>query len=341
MLKGVMALHDGKEWKEFPATPDEKSVWDWLRSLEESGLANAPYKLHSTKTANQFKERKDQMDIFFQVPATCATTAFECKHVRVVGEQKKSYDKGRFKADLLQLTRYVRGVFIDQPTRRFVHDFTLCASTMELWVFDRSGPYSSGPFDIHDEPDKFARAIVGYATMDDDAMGLDTFIEQDGGHRYVTLDDASGNETRVRLVNAMVRQRAIVCRGTTCYETGHNHVAKFSWASDKRKQEVKQLRHAEEMGVKGVARVVAHRRITTVAGMREGLEFLERHRFRNEDVHFEDPPSATASAKTSSHKRESSSDYTSDAFGSKRRRSNRLKSKLATKFDEQLSITEK
>ena len=56
----------------------------------------------------------------------------------------KSYDKSRFKEDFLQLTRYVRSVFADQPTRRYIHAFLLCASTIELWIFDRSGPYSSG-----------------------------------------------------------------------------------------------------------------------------------------------------------------------------------------------------
>lgn len=63
----------------------------------------------------------------------------------------------------------VRDIFYDQPTRRFVHAFTLCASTMELWVFD-----------IHEKPDTFARALVSYATMDDHAMGRDTFIERGG-----------------------------------------------------------------------------------------------------------------------------------------------------------------
>ncbi|KYK62108.1 serine/threonine-protein kinase Sgk2 [Drechmeria coniospora] len=339
MLKGVMAVHNGKKWTGFPATPDEKPVWDWPRSLQERAFSNAPYKLHTTKTANQFKERKGQMDLFFQTPATRASATFKYKQVLVVGEQKKSYDTGRFKADLLQLTRYVRGVFTDQPTRRFVHGFTLCASTMELWVFDRSGSYSSGPFDIHDEPDKLAHAIVGYATMDDDAMGLDTFIERKSGYRYATLDNASGNESRTRLGAPIVRQKAIVCRGTTCFKAGKGDVAKFSWASDKRKLEVNQLKLAEERGVKRVARVVAHRRITTIADMREGLQFLERHRFQNKDVPLDDPPLGTASVKTSSNKRESSSDYTSDASGSKRRRSNRQKSKLATKFNEQLSIT--
>ncbi|KJZ71431.1 hypothetical protein HIM_09155 [Hirsutella minnesotensis 3608] len=340
MLKRMMTAHDGKKWTEFPSTPDEKPVWNWLRSLEERFLTDAPHKLHTTRTANQFKERKGQMDLFFQTPATEANGIFEYKHVLVVGEQKKSNDTGRFKATLLQLARYVRGVFADQPTRRFVHAFSLCASTMELWVFDRSGSYSSGPFDLHEEPDKLARAFVGYASMGDDAMGLDTFIEREEMHRYVTLDDASGNETRVRLAKPMVRQRAIVCRGTTCYVTQDGHVAKFSWASDKRRLEVEQLKLAEERCVKGVARVVAHRRITTIADMREGLEFPKPHRFRDEAVRFDDPPSATASTNTSGQKRKSSSENTSDnASGPKRRRSNSQKSKLVQEFNDQLSIS--
>jgi hypothetical protein len=60
------------------------------------------------------------------------------KDILVIGEHKKSYDKSRFKEDFLQLTRYVRSVFTDQPTRRYIHGFLLCASMMELWIFDRS-----------------------------------------------------------------------------------------------------------------------------------------------------------------------------------------------------------
>ncbi|KAI2622580.1 serine/threonine-protein kinase Sgk2 [Hypoxylon sp. NC1633] len=332
MLDTVMADHDGKKWTGFPPIPSEGQVWAWLRSLEKRALADAQYKLYTTQNANQFKERKGQMDLFFQTPAIEANSVFEYKHVLVVGEQKKSYSTGRFKADLLQITRYVRGVFTDQPTRRFVHAFTLCASMMELWVFDRSGAYSSGPFDIHDKPNTFARALVGYATMDDDAMGLDTFIEREDKHQYVTLNDTNGDKARIRLARPIVRQKAVVCRGTTCFETHDSHVAKFSWASDKRKLEVEQLKLAAERGVKGVARVVAYCQITSIAEVRQGLEFRERHRFRNEDVHFEDLPSTTD---TSGHKRKSSSDPTADVSGSKRRRSN--SQKLAQKLNSELS----
>ncbi|KAK1249762.1 hypothetical protein MKX08_009765 [Trichoderma sp. CBMAI-0020] len=296
IFKGVIKAHDGKKWVGFPAIPVEKPVWDWLRSLKERFLVDAPYKLRTTATANQFKERKGQMDIFLQKPTTEASSTLWYKHVIVVGEQKKLYVKDRFKADLLQLTRSVRGISADQPTRRFVHAFSFCASIMELWVFNRSGAYSSGPFNIHEEPDKFARSIIGYSTMDGNAMGLDAFVERKDGCRYVTLTDTSGNEKRIRLDKAMVRQKAIVYRGTTCYKTETHHVAKFL---DKRKPEL-----AENKGVKGVAKVVAHRQITIIAEMREGLRFPIAHPFQSED-------------------RKSLSDTTSDDLSrSKKRRSN-------------------
>ncbi|KAM0415913.1 hypothetical protein ACHAPT_013124 [Fusarium lateritium] len=336
MLCDVMSAHNGKRWTDFPSTPDEPKVWDWIRSLEERFLGDVPHKLHMTGTANQFKERKGQMDLFFQIQTPESKDKFEYKNVLVVGEHKKTHDTGRFKATLLQLARHVQGVFSDQPTRRFVHAFSLCGSMMELWIFDRSGPYSSGTFDIHEKPRNFARALVGYATMSDDEMGLDTFIEREATHRHVTLDGTGGKETRMQLVKAMVRQHAIVCRGTTCYETKDGHVAKFSWASDKRKLEVEQLKLAEERGVEGVARAVAHRQITTIADLREGLEFPKAHPFRDEAVHLENLPAA-AGSKMSGHKRKSSSDHTSDAFIFKRQRCN-SKSKLVQELNDQLSM---
>ncbi|ODA83773.1 hypothetical protein RJ55_02289 [Drechmeria coniospora] len=315
MLDGVMSMHDGKKWINFPASHNKKLIWEWLRSIEDLALTDAPYKLHTSNTANRFKERIGQMDIFFQAPSKRANGSFKYDRVLVVGKQERSNNTSKFKSTILQLARYIRGVFTDQPTRRFVHAFSICASTMELWVFDRSGPYSSGPFNIHRKPDMFARALVGYATMNDDEMGLDTFIKREDKHRYITLEDASGNELRTRLEKLLVKQHAIVCRGTTCFKAGTRNVAKFSWVSDKQIPEATQLELAEERGVKGVARVVAHRRITTIADMRKGMHFPERHRFRNESM------------KSSRKEPELSIDYQSDASGPKRRRINRLESK--------------
>ena len=69
---------------------------------------------------------------------------------------------------------------------------------MQAWVFDRSGPYSSTAFDIHKEPECFICTIAAYIMMSDEELGLDTFIEQDDGDRFITVvEDAMGKERRL------------------------------------------------------------------------------------------------------------------------------------------------
>ena len=280
MLKRLMSHHDGSEWTNFPPDPWEWQVWVWLTALEKDAMPDARYKLHSTRTSNEFKERKGQMDIFFQKPKL-GRREVKYKHVLVVGEHKRSEKSADFKSCILQLSRYVRDIFADQPMRRFVHAFTIRGTTMELWVFDRSGAYSSGEFNIHDEPDKVARAIVAYATMDDAAMGLDTSIRLNERHRYVTARNTEEQDIQVELNTLLVRQRAIVCRGTTCFKTRQG-VAKLSWRSAKRPSEVKHLTLAQKRGVEGVANVVAHKEFTSIADLRSGLDFSARtqHKFQ-------------------------------------------------------------
>lgn len=88
------------------------------------------------------------------------------------------------------------------------------------------------------------------------------------------------------------------------------------------------LKLADERGVRGVAKVVAYRRITTIADLRKGLEFLDRHRFRDESAASGDL-SPTTSGNASAIKRKSSSNHSSEtASEPKRRRSESQKSKL-------------
>lgn len=99
---------------------------------------------------------------------------------------------------------------------------------MELWVFDRSGPYSSGSFDIHKQPELFIKAITGYAMMSDKELGSDAFVEQNGEDRLIKFAE-DGMEKRLCLkLDPIFKQRAIVCRGTTCYLTMNGkHVIKI------------------------------------------------------------------------------------------------------------------
>ena len=151
-------------------------------------------------------------------------------------------------------------------------------------MFDRSGPYSSGPFDIHEKPEQFIRAIAGYTMMSDEELGLDTFVERDGGDLSITVtEDATGDEKRLQLVpDPLIVQRAIVCRGTNCYRTkDSNSVAKFAWASDRQPSEVDLLRITHQKGVRGVARLLGYHRITSIEEMRDRLTFPAPYHFRN------------------------------------------------------------
>lgn len=142
------------------------------------------------------------------------------KDIRIVGELKQSnYNK---KGTILQMARYVRDVFGAQPTRPFVHSFTLCGTEMEMWVTDRSGPYSSGSFDIRNEPERFFRAIIGYTLMSDEELGLDTFTTlNDDGTRTVDVGDIDTGENKpLRLEPTPISfQQTVICRGTCCYLT--------------------------------------------------------------------------------------------------------------------------
>ncbi len=101
---------------------------------------------------------------------------------------------------------------------------------MDLWVFDRSGHYSSRESDIHEEPEKFIRAIAGYAIIDDEALGLDTFTELDDTGRFFTISkDAMAKENKMQLDEALfVKQRGVACRRTTCFRSsGRANIVKF------------------------------------------------------------------------------------------------------------------
>lgn len=110
---------------------------------------------------------------------------------------------------------------------------------MRLWVFDRSGPYSSENFDIHNEPERFVTVIAGYALMTDAELGLNTFITRDGNAKYIIAGDMKISMEEKPIAST----KAIVCRGTTCYrgqgiELAPEYVVKFAWPSDKRQREI-------------------------------------------------------------------------------------------------------
>ncbi|KAL8698069.1 MAG: hypothetical protein Q9201_006780 [Fulgogasparrea decipioides] len=333
----------GGRWTDFPDPPDEDAVWDWLSRFQDKHLLDSRGILYTTESTSDLTggEAQRQLDLFVKRRGIETSGNHDWKDVRVIGELKQS--KWTLKKILLQLARYIRDAFTAQPTRRFIHGFFLHDTTMELWVFDRSGPYSSGEFDIHEEPEKFIRAIAGYAMMDDEELGLDTFTELDDKGRFTTIsEDATGKENRMRLdETSFVKQRAVVCRGTTCFRSSDQAtVVKFSWTSDKRPPEADHLRLAREKGVEGIAKLIGYQRITSINELRSGLTFPSPYRFRDgtasatasfsqtQDQSF--GPIQNLSISKTSSKRKRPGD---DGGSRKRSKSNSQKSKLSQQYE--------
>jgi len=167
---------------------------------------------------------------------------------------------------------------------------------MRLWLFDRSGPYSSEKFDINKEPERFIRVIAGYALMTDTELGLNTFIKRDETGKYIVARDV-----RIFLEDKPIAStKAIVCRGTTCYRgmrresTEWEYVIKFAWPSDKRQREGDLLKLAKERGVKGIAEWFHHEEIIidgsvdTIAHFRERLKFGAPKKFSGKSSWVDD-----------------------------------------------------
>ena len=354
MYNAMKAQHERGRWTGFPDPPKQAAVWEWLSDLQEKHLSRSRGTFYTTRSNRDLtgSNAKRQLDVLMKQRSNRGEK-HDWKDVRVIGELKQSERclQGDFKASLLQLTLYARDVFAAQPTRRFVHGFLLCDSLMELWIFDRSGPYSSGSFDIHKEPDKFIRAITGYVMMSDEELGLDTFIKKGATGPFITIHkDVAGKKRKVQLEDApFFTQPAVVCRGTNCWRSRDGaNVVKFSWTSSKRRPEAELLQIARDRGVKGIAHLDGYQPITSIAELRSGLTFPSPHQFRG----------GTASAATSFSQTELGRSFgpmrnlsvseappkrksTEDESGSqKRSRANSQKSKLSQQYEaEQASKT--
>ncbi|CAD6501100.1 BgTH12-01354, partial [Blumeria graminis f. sp. triticale] len=116
--------------------------------------------------------------------------------VRVLGEFTKKKSSGQRNEKFYQLSRLALQVFYTQPLRHFVHGFTAFKSNFELWVFNRSGAYSSGLFNIEDDKEKLVRAICSYLLMSDQELGIDSSIEKVNGRSSVSIYDEKQKETR-------------------------------------------------------------------------------------------------------------------------------------------------
>jgi hypothetical protein len=208
--------------------------------------------------------------------------------VRVIAELKQRKSE-KNNAELLKFAGHAREVFTSQPLRRFIHGFITCGSLVELWVFDRSGLYSCQEFDIHEDPRRFIRVMASYTMMSDEELGMDTYIQEDDDGKYIMFKgEAWRRRERLYLEREPIAsQRAIVCRGTTCYRAKKKRskewefVVKFSWRAAERPAEGKLLEMAKENKVWGVAEVIGHLDLQAINDVRQGMTLGKANMFRS------------------------------------------------------------
>ena len=247
----------------FPEHPKQDDVWQWLCAFQENHFDKARGVYHATEGKSNFvgpypsdRVPDRQFDIMIKHREAVAGEKHDMADVLVVGELTVSDIKSAWREKWIQLTTYVRDIFIAQATRLFVHGFLLFNTTMELWIFDRTGAYSSNTFDIREQPERYLQVIAGYVWMSDEEWGLNTYIKKREGHRSIEIKaEATSKPLVLDIVDPPIAmQQAIVCRGTSCYLTEDlKHVVKFSWADDQRPPEAGHLRRARKNRVKGVA----------------------------------------------------------------------------------------
>lgn len=167
--KWVTQCVEGR-WTGWPDPAVQCPFFEWFMKFQDTALSGFRRRYYtSTNKLLRDSEADWKLEIFL-TPADAALPDGEHdgSNVLVIGEHKQNPDEDRSAKTLVRLAGYAREVFGSQPERRFVPGFTICGSLIRLWVFDRSGPYNSEKFDIHNEPERFVKVLAGYALMSDD-----------------------------------------------------------------------------------------------------------------------------------------------------------------------------
>lgn len=253
-------------WTAFPSPPGPLAVESWYLTIANQVLASTGadrrYRASPTRplTGHESFRKPDLILLDSSVAAGAQSVDVDWSDVLVVGELKQGHEKALEVDTIVQLAGYIRIIFATQPTRRFVHGFTLCSDFMRCWVFHRGGAFGSDEFNINTDPNRFLSAILGYAAMSDQELGFDPTLSL--AHEGITVGDM--NDKITLSAQPFFCPPAIASRGTKCWkarlvtDTTVRYVLKDSWRSIHHRSEGELLAKARDYGVIGIVEFIAY-----------------------------------------------------------------------------------
>ncbi|CCU82701.1 serine/threonine-protein kinase Sgk2 [Blumeria hordei DH14] len=284
----------------FPAIATENVVWNWMQVIEHDlfkayrtstdsadndngstaeerfGLAFIGAQFHTLAAGKTIgNQTKRQVDHFIKKRNLPIEDKYHWRDILVVGELMVSSSKVS-RQKFLQLSVYMREVFMAQPLRRFVHGFILFEKDLQLWVYHRSGPYSCSYIDIGESPKILVHVLVTYMLMNDDELGLDPDVKYEGEDLIVHLRVPGSDELRKFTLDPVPisQQKLYLCRGTTCYrDRDLSCVVKFSWRICDGHSETELLEMAKN--ITGMAQILGSLDLVKISKLREGLLFTK------------------------------------------------------------------
>ncbi|OBT46177.1 hypothetical protein VE00_02393 [Pseudogymnoascus sp. WSF 3629] len=221
-----------------------------------------------------------------------AVTKLELR-AEVVGVLCRGEASG-YKDGFFELCGHARAVFSRRPDRLFVHGFYIFGSTMECWMFDRSGIYSCEPFNTEEHPERFLTIMAGYTHMSDQEWGRSTLIKEDSEGTYVCVEDENTKFLQKMYLQTQaffIRDEESIVGGSLLCHKGRespkapwNYVVKYKWKPPWHEPEADQLKKVRERRVWGVAQLHSFKVICSTDKLRSGLNFGPPQQFKDTEA---------------------------------------------------------
>ena len=178
------------------------------------------------------------------------------------GEDEDDKERKEMGHSQSRLATYMRDLFECQLNRRFAFGLILSQKSVTVYLFDRSGILRSKPLDYHKSPEQFCAIIAGLASLDPDAIGLDSSWRVDEHGGYIRMVESIGRNRTKNVEYKLERLLHVssfpVGRATTCLsvldpvDENIKYAMKDSWVDvsiEGKESEASLLEHARTCGV--------------------------------------------------------------------------------------------